>query len=124
MKTPLKEVRGLGSARYGTGHFWQQRVTGVSSLLLTVFLIGFVLMHLGATRADVVASFRNPLIAILFMASLASVLWHMKIGLQVVIEDYVHGKAALVLSLLANSFYVALLAAASLYAILKMSFGA
>ncbi len=124
METPLKQVRGLGSAKDGTSHFWQQRVTAVANLLLVLFLIWFVLAHIGGSRAEVVASFHNPAIAILFLLSFASILWHMKLGLQTVIEDYVHGKAALIFALLANSFYVALLAAAALYAILKMSFGA
>ena len=124
MKTPLKQVRGLGAAKDGTSHFWQQRMTGLANLLLVLFLIGFVLLHLGASRADLVSSFRNPLIAILFLLSFASILWHMKLGLQVVIEDYIHGRAALILALVANTFYVALLGAAALYAILKMSFGA
>ena len=86
MRTPLKKVRGLGSAKDGTGHFWQQRVTGVSNLLVIIFLLWFVLAHLGATRADLIASFHNPLIAILFALSFASILWHMRLGLQVVIE--------------------------------------
>jgi len=124
MKTPLKQVRGLGSAKDGTSHFWQQRVTGVANLFLVLYMIGFMLRHLGEPRADVVASFHSPVVAILFMAAFASILWHMRLGLQVVIEDYVHGKAALILALVANTFYVALLAAAALYAILKMSFSA
>jgi succinate dehydrogenase / fumarate reductase membrane anchor subunit len=124
MKTPLKQVRGLGSAKDGTSHFWQQRATGVANLFLVLFMIGFLLRHIGAPRAEVAASFHSPVIAILFMLSFASILWHMKLGLQVVIEDYVHGKTALILALLANTFFVALLGAAAFYAILKMSFGA
>ena len=124
MRTPLKKVRGLGSAKDGTSHFWKQRVTGISNLLVTIFLLWFVIAHLGATRADLLASFHNPFIAVGFGLAFASILWHMKLGLQVVIEDYVHGKMALILSLLANSFYVALLGAAALYAIIKLSFGA
>lgn len=124
METPLKRVRGLGSAKTGTSHFWQQRVTAIANLLLILFMLGFLLCHLGAPRTEVVASFGNPIVAILFLLSFASILWHMKLGLQVVIEDYVHGRAALIVALLANTFYVALLGAAALYAILKMSFGA
>lgn len=124
METPLKQVRGLGSAKTGTSHFWQQRVTAFANLFLILFMVGFLLRHLGAPRAEVVASFGNPIVAIMFLLSFASILWHMKLGLQVVIEDYVHGRAALILALLANTFYVALLGAAALYAILKMSFGA
>lgn len=124
MRTPLKKVRGLGSAKDGTSHFWHQRVTGIANLFVIVFLLWFILCHLGATRTDLVASFHNPVIAALFALSFFTILWHMKLGLQVVIEDYVHGKVATIVALIANSFYAALLGAAALYAIIKLSIGA
>ncbi len=123
-RTGLGEVRGLGSAREGTGHFWMQRVTAVSNLPLVVFLMWFIVSHLGSGRASVVASAQNPFVALLLALSFISILWHMRLGLQVVIEDYVHGAAAKYACLLANTFYVAALGAMAIYAILKMSFGA
>ncbi len=123
MRTPLGMVRGLGSARDGTHHWWMQRVTAISNIPLIIFLIAFVISHLGASRAEVVASVANPFVAILLALTMISVLWHMRLGLQVVIEDYVHGHGTKLAALLANSFFTAALGVAALYAILKMSFG-
>ena len=103
MRTPLGKVRGLGSARDGTHHWWMQRVTAIANLPLIVFLVIFVLAHLGATRAEVLASLANPFVAILLALTMISVLWHMRLGLQVVIEDYVRGHAAKLAALLASN---------------------
>ena len=100
-----------------------QRVTAISNIPLIIFLIVFVISHLGASRAEMVASVANPLVAILLAFTMISVLWHMRLGLQVVIEDYVHGHGTKLAALLANSFFTAALGIAALYAILKMSFG-
>ena len=123
MRTPLGHVRGLGSAKSGTKHFWMQRVTAIANLPLVILTLACLIYHLGSSRAEVVASFGNPFVAILFALTMVSVLWHMRLGLQVVIEDYVHGHAAKLGSLLLNTFFTATLGAAALYAILKMSFG-
>lgn len=123
MRTPLGKVRGLGSAKSGTEHWWMQRVTAIANIPLILFLVVFVIAHLGATRAELVASIGNPFVAILLSLTMISVLWHMRLGLQVVIEDYVHGSATKLLALLANTFVTVLLGVAALYAILKMSFG-
>lgn len=122
METPLKRVRGLGSAKDGTEHFWLQRVTAIANIPLIAFFIWFVLMHVGAERSAVTADIENPVIAILLALAMVSMLWHMKLGLQVVIEDYVHGHGAKFTLLLLNAAYAAVLGAISLYAILKMSF--
>lgn len=124
MRTTVKQVEGLGSAKSGTTHFWHQRMTAIANLPLIVFLVWFIISHLGASRAAVVASVQNPLFAILLALSFISLLWHMRLGLQIVIEDYVHGSAARLACLLFNSFYVATLGVAVIYAILKMSLGA
>lgn len=123
MRTPLGRVRGLGSAKSGTEHWWVQRVTAIASLPLLVFFVVFVIMHLGASRAEVVASIANPLVAILLALTMIAVLWHMRLGLQVVIEDYIHTPASKFAALLANTFFTAALGVAALYAIIKMSFG-
>ncbi|HRX36202.1 MAG TPA: succinate dehydrogenase, hydrophobic membrane anchor protein [Aestuariivirga sp.] len=123
MRTPLGKVRGLGSAKDGTEHWWLQRVTAIANIPLIIFLVIFVIAHLGATRAQLVASIGNPFVAILLALTFISVLWHMRLGLQVVIEDYVHGHAVKFAALLANSFVALLLGVAALFAILKMSFG-
>jgi succinate dehydrogenase / fumarate reductase membrane anchor subunit len=122
-KTPLGRVLGLGSARSGTEHWWVQRVTAIAGIPLVIFLIGFVMAHIGATRAEVVASLSNPLVAILLALTLINLLWHMKLGLQVVIEDYIHTPRNKFAALLLNTFFTVVMGVAALYAILKMSFG-
>lgn len=122
MQTPLKKVRGLGSAKSGTEHFWQQRLTALANLPLLVFFVWFVIAHLGADRAAVVASVKNPLIAIALLLTLSSVFWHMRLGLQVVIEDYVHSHSSKIAALLFNSGFVIVMYAIAAYSILKMSF--
>jgi succinate dehydrogenase / fumarate reductase membrane anchor subunit len=123
MKTPLGTVLGLGSAKTGTEHWWLQRVTAVANIPLVLFLIVFILWHLGADRATLAASVKHPLVAIALAMSFLSILWHMRLGMQVVIEDYVHGGWRLV-CLLGNVFFTIALGIAALYAILSLSFGA
>jgi succinate dehydrogenase / fumarate reductase, membrane anchor subunit len=123
MKTPLGRVLGLGSAKSGTEHWWMQRVTAIAGLPLVVFLVVFIIAHLGATRAELVASLGNPFVAILMALTFVSLLWHMRLGLQVVIEDYVHAPFVKFSTLLFNTFFTAAIGVAALYAILKMSFG-
>jgi succinate dehydrogenase / fumarate reductase membrane anchor subunit len=122
-KTPLGRVLGLGSARSGTEHWWLQRVTAIAGLPLVVFLIIFIIGHLGAPRAELVASLSNPLVAIALALTMLTLLWHMRLGVQVVIEDYVHQPVRKISALLLNTFLTMALAATALYAILKMSFG-
>ena len=107
----------------GTTHFWQQRATAIANVPLVTFLLWFIISHLGATRADVVASVQNPLNAILLVLSFVSILWHMRLGMEMVIEDYVQDARALHWSLLLNTLFTAAVGVAALYAILKMSFG-
>jgi succinate dehydrogenase membrane anchor subunit len=123
MKTPLGRVLGLGSAKTGTEHWWLQRVTSVAAVPLVIFFIIFILYHLGVDRAALMASVRHPLIAIALALSVLTILWHMQLGMQVIIEDYVHG-AMRIACLLANSFFTIVLGAVALYAILALSFGA
>ncbi|MGE3830013.1 MAG: succinate dehydrogenase, hydrophobic membrane anchor protein [Parvibaculaceae bacterium] len=123
MRTPLAKVRGLGSAKTGTEHFWHQRLTALANIPLVIFFIGFVLTHLGADAAQVAASLRNPFIAIVLALAFVSVTWHMRLGMQVIIEDYVHAPAAHLAALIANNFFTLLLGAVALYAIAVMSLG-
>jgi succinate dehydrogenase / fumarate reductase, membrane anchor subunit len=122
MKTPLKKVRGYGSSRTGTEHFWQQRATAVSNLVFLVCMIWFVLAHLGATRAEVISSLQNPFVALVLIMGLASVFWHMRLGLQVVIEDYLHSHLFKFSALALNIAFATSMFAVSAYSILKMSF--
>ncbi len=107
----------------GTRHFWQQRATAITNVPLALFLLWFIVSHLGAARADVVASVQNPFTAILLVLSFASILWHMRLGMEMVLEDYVQDERMLRTSLLLNTLFTAAMALAALYAILKMIFG-
>jgi succinate dehydrogenase / fumarate reductase, membrane anchor subunit len=122
-RTGLGDVRGLGSARSGTGHFWTQRMTAVSNLPLVVLLVWFIAAHIDASRGELIASVQNPFVALLLALAFVSILLHMRLGLQMVIEDYVHAPLAKYACLLANTFYVIALLAAALFAILKMNLG-
>jgi succinate dehydrogenase / fumarate reductase, membrane anchor subunit len=123
MKTPLKKARGLGSAKSGTEHFWHQRLTAMANLPLLIFLAIFIVTHLGATRADLLVSLKNPLITVGLLLTLLSVIWHMRLGLQVVIEDYVHSEGRKLALLTLNMFFTTALGAVGAYSILKMGFG-
>ena len=122
MKTELGKVRGLGAAHDGTQHFFMQRVTAIANVPLVIYLLYFVIAHLGAGRGAVVASIKNPFAALALCLALISICWHMKLGLQMVIEDYVHGSTKLALLLL-NLFFAFGLCGLGILAILKMSFG-
>jgi succinate dehydrogenase / fumarate reductase membrane anchor subunit len=122
MQTPLKQVRGLGASKTGTEHFWQQRLTAILNVPLIVYFIWFVLRHLGAKRADVMASLQNPLETVFLLLTLASVFWHMRLGMQVIIEDYVHEPRSRIAALILNTLFVALMFITAATSILKMSF--
>lgn len=122
MKTPLKLVRGSGASKTGTDHFWQQRATAVANLPLMLFMVGFVVAHLGASRAEVVASVKHPIVAILLIMGLASAFWHMRLGLQVVIEDYLHSHLRKFAALALNIAFATAMFAVAAYSILKMGF--
>jgi succinate dehydrogenase / fumarate reductase, membrane anchor subunit len=119
----LNKVRGLGSAKSGTTHFWHQRVTAIANIPLVIFLIYFVTSHLGASRTAVVASIKNPFCAVALCLAMVSILWHMRLGLQTVVEDYVHSEGKKLGTLLCINFATLFMGALALYAILKMSFG-
>jgi succinate dehydrogenase / fumarate reductase membrane anchor subunit len=108
----------------GTTHFWQQRATAVANIPLVLFLLWFIVSHLGAARADVVASIQDPVMAFLLVLSFVSILWHMRLGMQMVLEDYVEDVRLLHGSLLTNTIFIAVVGVAALYAILKIFFGA
>jgi succinate dehydrogenase / fumarate reductase, membrane anchor subunit len=123
MRTPLGRVRGFGSARSGTEHFWHERLTAVALVPLSFAAVLIVLSLLGRNHAAVVQILGSPLVAIVMLLFIGTMAYHMKLGMQVVIEDYVHDDASKYPLLIGNSFFCVVVALAAAYAILKLSFG-
>jgi succinate dehydrogenase / fumarate reductase membrane anchor subunit len=123
MRTPLSRVRSLGASHSGTTDFWRQRITAVALVLLMVPVILVVMMLLGRNHAGAAQILGSPLVAIVMLLFIVASAWHMKIGMQVVIEDYVHNEMMKLTAIMANSFFSAAVALASIYAILKLSSG-
>lgn len=123
MRTPMRRVRGLGPAHSGTSHFWQQRVTSAAGVLLSAALIVIVISLLGRSHAAAVQILASPLVAVLMLLFIINSAYHMWIGMQEIILDYVHEDKLKLLSLLANTFFCFAVAFASAFAILKLSFG-
>jgi succinate dehydrogenase / fumarate reductase membrane anchor subunit len=123
MRTPLARVRNLGASHSGTSDFWRQRLTAVAMVLLMVPVIVIVMMLRSSNQAGAVQVLSSPLVAIIMLLFIIASCWHMKIGMQVVIEDYIHGEKVKLASIMANNFFCIAVALASIYAILKMSSG-
>jgi len=91
LRDPLAIARGLGAAKNGTGHWWTQRLTAIALLLLTPWFAWLVLGLLGADQQAMRAALGQPVNATLLLAFIVSLFWHAQLGLQVIVEDYVHG---------------------------------
>jgi len=124
LRTPLKRARGLGSAKDGTGHFINQRITAIALVPLTLYVIGLVVWLIGADYTIVRATVAQPWNAILLVAFLVASFWHAKLGLQVIVEDYVHTPWLAAVSQLAVIFVCALAGLASVLAVIRISLGA
>ena len=123
MRTAARRVRGLGAARSGTGHFWHQRVTAVAGIPLTIALIVIVIALLGRSHAAAVQILGSPLVAIIMLLFIFNSAYHMWIGMQEIILDYVHEDKFKFMCLMGNTFFVIAVGLASAFAILKLSFG-
>ena len=123
MRTPLANVRGLGSAREGTGHFWRIRLSSIALIPLSLFTIGWVISLKGAGYAEVRASLSQPLVTLIVALFLVVSLDHMRLGMKEIIEDYVHEEGSRLALLILNTFFCVLVGAASIFALLIISFG-
>jgi succinate dehydrogenase / fumarate reductase, membrane anchor subunit len=123
MRTPLKKVRRLGSAKEGADHFWLQRMTAVSNIFLISFLVGLVVYLAGADHGMVKRTLANPLVALMLLLLILSGIFHMRIGMQVIIEDYAHSEGSKIALLMLNTFFAICIGTACIFAVLKLSFG-
>jgi succinate dehydrogenase / fumarate reductase, membrane anchor subunit len=123
MRTSLSKVRGLGSAKSGTDHFWRQRLTAIANIPLAIAFVFIVAGLAGADHKTMIATVSQPFTGILLLLFTLSGLMHMRLGMQVIIEDYVHDEGIKVLSLMGNTFFTIIIGLASTYSILKISFG-
>ena len=121
-RTPVGRARGLGSGKSGTGHFWWQRVTAIALVPLVAWLLGTLVSLVGADLDTVRITLAKPWNAILFSLFLLAAFWHAKLGLQVVIEDYVHERAVEITLQLLVTLACVVGALASLYAIGRIAF--
>ena len=123
MRTPLGRVRNLGASHSGTADFWRQRLTAVAMILLILPVIAIVVTMIGRNHAGAAQILGSPAVAIVLLLFIVASVAHMKIGMQVILEDYVHNEKLKLVSIMANNFFCAVVALASAYAIFKLSSG-
>jgi succinate dehydrogenase membrane anchor subunit len=123
MRTPIGRVRGLGAAHTGTGAFWHQRITSVAAIPLSLAVVIIIIALLGRNHAAVVQILGSPLVAIIMLLFTLNTVYHMWIGMQEIIVDYVHEDKLKLVTLMANTFFAFAIGLASAFAILKLSFG-
>jgi len=121
MRTPLGKVRGLGSAKHGAGHFITQRVSAIGLIVLVPW---FLISLIGAVRGGydgALAWFADPINAVLTLLAVGTALYHMRLGMQVVVEDYITKHSTKNVLLILNTFICVVLFAAAAYAVLKIA---
>jgi succinate dehydrogenase / fumarate reductase membrane anchor subunit len=124
MRSPLGRAIGLGSAKQGVEHWWRQRVTALALVPLTLWFVIAVIGLVGADHAAFVAWVRNPMVALFLVLLLVATFYHAALGLQVVIEDYVHGEAMRLAALLVMRLLCILFALRGVFAVAKLALGA
>jgi succinate dehydrogenase / fumarate reductase membrane anchor subunit len=124
MRSPLGRALGLGSAKEGVEHWWRQRVTALALVPLTLWFVVAVIGLVGADHAVFVAWVRNPMAAVLLVLLLVATFYHAALGLQVVIEDYVHGEAIRLAAVLVMRLLCVVFAVRGILAVLKLTLGA
>jgi succinate dehydrogenase / fumarate reductase membrane anchor subunit len=122
MRTPLSRIRYLGSAHSGTDHFWNQRVTSVALVPLTIIFVFIVIGLLRSNHAAAAQILGSPFVAITIILFVIASAYHMWLGMQVIIEDYVHSDLKLTL-IMCNTFFCFVIGLSCIYALVKLSFG-
>jgi succinate dehydrogenase / fumarate reductase, membrane anchor subunit len=122
--TQLGRVRGLGTAKSGTGHWWQQRVTAIGNLVLMTWFIVSLVRLPNLEYPTMIAWLQQPIAAIPLLLLIASVFYHFRLGVQVMLEDYIHHEGNKVLAMMLLNFYVVALAFTAVFSVLKIAFGA
>ncbi|HEV2606071.1 MAG TPA: succinate dehydrogenase, hydrophobic membrane anchor protein [Microvirga sp.] len=123
MRTPLARAKGLGAAGHGAEHWWLHRMTAVSNVPLIVAFVIIVASLAGTNYQGAVSIVSHPLVAIILILAVISVTNHMRLGMQIIIEDYVHDKGWKIAALIANNFYAVVIAVACLFGIVKVGLG-
>ena len=123
LRTPLARARGLGSAKSGTHHWWMQRLTAVALVPLSLWFVASLINMATANHATVVAWLNSPVAAVLLCALIVAIFYHGQLGLQVVVEDYVHG-APKTVTLIASTLAHLFIGCAGIYSVLRVGFGA
>ena len=123
MRTPLARAKGLGAAGHGAEHWWLHRMTAVSNVPLIVAFVIIVASLAGTTYQGAISIVSHPFVAIVLILAVISVTNHMRLGMQIIIEDYVHDKGWKIAALIANNFYAVVIAVACLFGIVKVGLG-
>ena len=123
LRSPLGRVRGLGSAKEGTAHWWAQRLTAVALVPLALWFAASVAAMTGAEHAAVVQWLGNPIVTIVMILLIVATFHHAQLGMQVVLEDYVHTEWLKIASIVIVKFAAVVLAVAALFSVLKIAFG-
>ncbi len=122
-RTPLGNARGLGSAKSGAHHWWMQRLTAIALVPLTLWFIASLIQLTGADHQTATTWLASPTQSVLMLLLIAATFHHMQLGLQVVVEDYVHSESSKIVVLILTKLASVLLAAAAAFAVLKIAFG-
>lgn len=123
LRTPLGRARGLGSAKTGAHHWWMQRLTAVALVPLTLWFVYSIVSIAGADSATAYAWLARPLNAVLMLLLIAATFHHLHLGVQVVLEDYIHEEGVKVASIMAVKLLSIALGVASAFSVLKVAFG-
>ncbi len=123
MRTPLNRVRGLGAAHSGTRDFWLQRLTSIAAVPLTIYFVFLLATLSGRSHATVTATLSEPHVVILLLAAVLAIVVHMRIGMQVIIEDYVHDEGWKIALVMANTFFCVGVGLSAAFAICRIGLG-